>query len=220
MTKHSAPTAPGDIGRRIAARRRELGLSHEDVAARTGIAPGYLRYIEQDSTAAPGVATLRGLARALDTSVSTLCGGDADLPPGRGMAAGHAELVDLDREECWSLLSTHGVGRVALSTPDGLTVLPVNYCVADGTIAFRTSAAATPAQASDATCAFEVDEVDDALSQGWSVLVRGMAHTVTDPAGVRRLDEQAYTGPWAGGDRDLWLRVTPATVTGRRIVVG
>jgi len=61
---------------------------------------------------------------------------------------------------------------------------------------------------------------DDAFSQGWSVLVRGMAHTVTDPAGVRRLDEQAYTGPWAGGDRDLWVRITPATVTGRRIVVG
>ncbi|MFE0630606.1 helix-turn-helix domain-containing protein [Streptomyces sp. NPDC058864] len=220
MTNHSTATAPGDLGRRIATRREELGLSREDVAARTGIAPGYLRYVERDCTAAPGMATLRGLAMALDTSVSALSGGEADLPPGRGQAAGHADLVELGREECWKLLSTHGVGRLALSMPDGLTVLPVNYCVSDGMIAFRTSAAATPAEATDTKCAFEVDEVDDALSRGWSVLVRGMAHTVTDPAGVRRLNEQAYTGPWAGGDRDLWVRITPASVTGRRIVVG
>ncbi|MDX2702377.1 pyridoxamine 5'-phosphate oxidase family protein [Streptomyces sp. PA03-6a] len=220
MTKHSPATVPGDIGRRITMRREELGLSREEVAARTGIAPGYLQYVEEDSTAAPGIATLRGLAMALDTSVSALSGGEADLPSGRGQAAGRAELVELGGEECWRLLSSHGVGRLALSMPEGLTVVPVNYSVDQGTIAFRTSPAATPAEASDTKCAFEVDEVDDALSQGWSVLVRGMAHTVTDPAGVRRLNEQAYTGPWAGGDRDLWVRITPATVTGRRIVVG
>ncbi|MYX32879.1 MULTISPECIES: pyridoxamine 5'-phosphate oxidase family protein [unclassified Streptomyces] len=220
MTKHPTTTVAGDIGRRVAMRREELGLSPEDVAAHAGIDPGYLRYVEQDCTAAPGVATLRGLAMALDTSVSALSGGEADLPPGRGQAAGRAELVELGSEECWKLLSTHGVGRLALSMPDGLTVLPVNYCVADGAIAFRTSPAATPAEATDGKCAFEVDEVDDALSQGWSVLVRGMAHTVTDPTGVRRLNEQAYTGPWAGGERDLWVRITPASVTGRRIVVG
>jgi transcriptional regulator with XRE-family HTH domain len=220
MTRHSPTTAPGDIGRRIATRREELGLSREEVAARTGIAEGYLRYVEQDSTAAPGPGTLRGLARALGTSVSALSGGEADLPPGRGRAAGRARLVELETEECWTLLCTHGVGRLALSMPEGLTVLPVNYCVVDGTIAFRTSPAATPAEASDTRCAFEVDEVDDALSPGWSVLVRGMAHTVTDPAGVRRLNERAYCGPWAGGDRDLWLRITPASVTGRRIIVG
>ncbi|MFF3949037.1 helix-turn-helix domain-containing protein [Streptomyces sp. NPDC001902] len=220
MTKHSSATAPGDMGRRITMRREELGLSREEVAARTGIAPGYLRYVEEDSTAAPGIATLRGLAMALDTSVSALSGGEADLPPGRGQAAGRAELVELGGEECWRLLSSHGVGRLALSMPEGLTVVPVNYSIDQGTIAFRTSPAATPAEASDTKCAFEVDEVDDALSQGWSVLVRGMAHTVTDPAGVRRLNEQAYTGPWAGGDRDLWVRITPANVTGRRIVVG
>jgi transcriptional regulator with XRE-family HTH domain len=220
MTKHPTATAAGDIGRRIAMRREELGLSQEETAERAGIAPGYLRYVEHDSTAAPGIATLQSLATALGTSVSALSGGEADLPPGRGQAAGRAKLVELGTEECWRLLSTHGVGRIALSMPDGLTVLPVNYTVADGTIAFRTSPASTPAEATDTRCAFEVDEVDDALSQGWSVLVRGMAHTVTDPAGVRRLDGQACTGPWAGGDRDLWIRITPSSVTGRRIVVG
>lgn len=129
MTKHPTTTVAGDIGRRIAMRREELGLSAEDVAAHAYIDLGYLRYVEQDCTAAPGVATLRGLAMALDSSVSALSGGEADLPPGRGQAAGTTELVGLGGEECWKPLSTHGVGRLVLSMPDGLTVLPVNYCV-------------------------------------------------------------------------------------------
>jgi hypothetical protein len=64
-----------------------------------------------------------------------------------------------------------------------------------------------------------VDRIDEAFSEGWSVLVRGPARAVTDPDEAARLDEQAYTTPWAGGPRDLWLRIEPVAVTGRRITV-
>src|SRR5690606_39690642 len=40
-----------------------------------------------------------------------------------------------------------------------------------------------------------VDRIDDALSQGWSVQVRGDAVTVTDPEETARLTERAYTRP-------------------------
>ena len=60
---------------------------------------------------------------------------------------------------------------------------------------------------------------DDALSSDWSVLVRGSARTVTDPDERRRLDGQVHSGPWADGGRDLWMRVEPDRVTGRRIRV-
>ncbi|MFJ4989465.1 pyridoxamine 5'-phosphate oxidase family protein [Streptomyces sp. NPDC088732] len=175
--------------------------------------------MELEPTAAPHGAELRDLAAALDTSVAALSG-SADPPLGRGQAAGGAELVDLSRQECWELLSTHGVGRVGLLMPEGLTILPVNYTVVDGTIAFRTHPGATPAAVSGTRCAFEADHVDDMLGQGWSVLIRGVARTVTDPAGVRRLAERARTGPWAGSGRNLWLTITPGTVSGRRIVIG
>ncbi len=49
--------------------------------------------------------------------------------------------------------------------------------------------------------------------------MRGTADTVTDPEEIRRLDEQAYSAPWAGGERDLWIRIDPDTITGRRITV-
>lgn len=65
--------------------------------------------------------------------------------------------------------------------------------------------------------AFEVDHIDDAPSQGWSVLVFGRAEYVTDPAAARHLVGAARSAPWAGGDRELRVRIAPERVTGRRI---
>jgi hypothetical protein len=33
------------------------------------------------------------------------------------------------------------------------------------------------------------------------------------------LERQAYSAPWAGGERDLWIVLAPDRVTGRRILV-
>lgn len=216
----SAATAAGDVGRRIAARREELGLTREDTAARAGTAAGYLQYLEEQSAAMPGTSVLIRLADALDTSVAALHGGEADLPPGLGRAADHSELIELGPEECRARLSTHGVGRIAGHTPDGLVVLPVNYSVVDGAVTFRTAPGSTPATTVGSHVAFEVDHVDEALSRGWSVLVQGRVRAVTDPDVVRRLDALAHSRPWAGGqERDLWIRVDEERITGRRIVV-
>ncbi|MFI0966295.1 pyridoxamine 5'-phosphate oxidase family protein [Streptomyces sp. NPDC021080] len=215
-----APTGVGDVGRRIAARREELGLTREAVAVRAGIAPGYLRYLERQPTATPGTSALIRIADALSTSVTALHGGDADLPPGAGRAAAHSELIELGPEECRARLSTHGVGRIALHTSDGLVVLPVNYSVIDGSVMFRTAPGSAPAAAVGARVAFEVDHIDEALAQGWSVLVQGRARAETGPDAVRRLDALAHSRPWAGGaERDLWVRVDEERISGRRIAV-
>jgi Pyridoxamine 5'-phosphate oxidase len=65
--------------------------------------------------------------------------------------------------------------------------------------------------------AFEVDHLDEAMSQGWSVLAVGPAQTVTEPDAVRRLTERAHTTPWAGGEREMWVTIRPTHLTGRRI---
>ncbi|WP_246144835.1 helix-turn-helix domain-containing protein [Actinacidiphila oryziradicis] len=209
----------GDIGRRIALRRQQLGLTREEVAARAGTAPAYLQYVEDKPAAAPGTGFLLMLANALETTVAELRGGGADLPPGVGRAAYHPELLELDPQECRARLSTHGVGRVAVSTPHGPAIVPVNYAVVDGAVVFRTAPDAAPALAAGTEAAFEVDHIDEALSQGWSVLVVGRAEHVTDPAAIQHLADEARTGPWAGGDRELWVRIAPERITGRRIQV-
>ncbi|MFE4702415.1 helix-turn-helix domain-containing protein [Streptomyces sp. NPDC056738] len=213
-------TGAGDVGRRIAARREELGLTRQDTAVRAGVAAGYLRYLEQQPNATPGTSALIRIADALDTSVAALHGAGTGRPPGPGRAAAHSELIELDPAECRARLSTHGVGRIAAHTTDGLVVLPVNYSVVDGAVAFRTAPGSVLAAAVGAHVAFEVDHIDEALSQGWSVLVQGRARAVTGADVVRRFDALAHSRPWAGGaERDLWVRVDEDRISGRRIVV-
>ncbi|GAA3771918.1 hypothetical protein GCM10022403_004010 [Streptomyces coacervatus] len=211
--------ALGDLGRRLAARRAVLGLSRRETATRADMAPGYLQYLEEHPGAAPGRGTLLRLAEVLETTVRELTGGDTDLPRGLGQASRSPEFTSLSVPECRALLSTHGVGRIAVPTASGPVVVPVNYSVVDGAIAFRTEPGSTPSQASGCQVAFEVDRIDDAFSSGWSVLVRGRARTVTDPDEVRRLAEGARSEPWAGGHRDQWVRIDPLVITGRRITV-
>ncbi|MEU1199110.1 pyridoxamine 5'-phosphate oxidase family protein [Streptomyces sp. NPDC005813] len=209
----------GDLGRRLVARRAELGLTCEEAAARAGVAPNYLRYLEERPGAAPGAGTLLRLAEALRTTMSHLTGGDSDRPPGPGQAGRSPDLTELSPSECRTLLSDHGVGRVAVLTATGPAVVPVNYGVVDDAIVFRTSPGATPALAAGSEVAFEVDRIDDAFSEGWSVLVRGHGRAVTDEEEARRLTGLARSEPWAGGRRELWVRIDVRTVTGRRITV-
>ncbi|MFB7225447.1 pyridoxamine 5'-phosphate oxidase family protein [Streptomyces sp. NPDC056227] len=207
---------PGDIGRRVAAERKRQGLSRAETARRARMAPNYLAYLEE-RPADPSLASLIKLAAALGTSVAALRGGGVDLPPGQGQALLHPQLRDLSPDECRARLSTHGVGRVAVSTPDGPAVIPVNYAVIDDVIAFRTAPDSAPAAAVGTDAAFEVDHVDEAMSQGWSVLVVGPARVVTEPDAVRRLADRAHTRPWAGGERAMWVSIRPTRLTGRRI---
>ncbi|WP_311765178.1 helix-turn-helix domain-containing protein [Streptomyces zingiberis] len=211
---------PGDIGRRIRLRRTQLGLSREEAAARAGMAPGYLAYLEEHAAdpSAPGIVRLAG---ALGTSADTLRGAGTDRPPGRGRAAAHPRLVPLDAEECWSLLASHGVGRLGVSLADDHpAVVPLNYLVDQGRIAYRTAPGTVLARAAGHQVAFEVDQVDEAMSRGWSVLAVGRAHHVTDTGAVGRLAGLTRAEPWAGGVRDFWVLIEPEQLSGRRIDTG
>jgi len=212
---YEAPN-PGDIGRRVATERKRQGLTRLETARRARMAPDYLAYLEE-RPADPSLASLIRLADALGTSAAVLRGGGADLPPGQGQALLRPQLRDLSPDECRALLSTHGVGRVAVSTPDGPAVVPVNYQVIDDVIAFRTAPDTLPAAAVGKDVAFEVDHVDDAMSQGWSVLAVGPARVVTGADEVRRLTDRAHTKPWPGGERAMWVSIQPQRLTGRRI---
>ncbi|MES9523564.1 helix-turn-helix domain-containing protein [Streptomyces capoamus] len=218
-TRTAAEAPLGDLGRRLAVQRTRLGMTRRQAAARADMAVGYLRYLEEQPGAAPRPAVLHRLAQVLETTVDELTGGAADTPPGPGRAALEPHFTELTTLECRTLLGSHGVGRLAVATTTGPEIVPVNYSIVDEAIVFRTAAGATPALADGRPVAFEVDRIDEAFSQGWSVLVRGVARVVTDPEQQCRYDEKAHSKPWAGGDRELWLRIEPGMVTGRRITV-
>ena len=138
-------------------------------------------------------------------------------PASQAGPAGHPVLQTLTAAECYDLLSPGGVGRVAFTTADGPVVLPVNYAMAGQTVIFRTAPDTLLAGYLDGPAGFEVDRLDEALSQGWSVLVTGRAARVTSEADVRRLEQHTDIRPWAGGARDVYVRIIPRKITGRRI---
>ena len=206
-----------DIGRRLAERRRELGLSLEKAAAGASIDPGYLEYLESASTPDPPPATLIRLATALDTTLEALRGAGQLTPAGRGCPRPGLRLDPLGRDECMALMEPGGVGRVVFLEARGPVAIPVNFRLDRGPVVFRTAAGTSlAARAGQLRISFEVDRFDEALSEGWSVLVSGRAKRVVDPlelAEVRRVGVK----PWAGGEREVYIRLTPDEVSGRRI---
>uniref|UniRef100_UPI0009EB5DE5 pyridoxamine 5'-phosphate oxidase family protein n=1 Tax=Nonomuraea pusilla TaxID=46177 RepID=UPI0009EB5DE5 len=214
-------TRTSDLGRRLVHHRERLGLSREQVAERAEMSAGYLGYLEE-SAEPPSSGVLYRLAEALQTTVDDLLGSDVDRPPGRGPAMAHPTLEVLQEEECLRLISPGGVGRVAFSGSHGPTVLPVNYKVREGAIVFRTAPHGpmdedlrTGLEGVEIKVGFEVDRIDEARHEGWSVLVQGAAHHVP-PEEAGDLAE-AGISPWAGGARLLYIRILPTQITGRRI---
>lgn len=132
-------------------------------------------------------------------------------------------LEELDEAECLRLVASGGIGRIGYSGRYGPTVIPVNYQLYEGTVVFRTAQDSatdedlrTGIANAEYKVAFEIDDFDTAARTGWSVLIQGSAHHVESDA-ERASVAGAGVDPWPGGDRELFLRITPSRVTGRRV---
>ena len=143
--------------------------------------------------------------------------------PGQAAEPAGPVLETLDEAECLRLVAPGGVGRLAYSGRFGLTVMPVNFRLHDGTIVFRTGLHSptdedlrTGIAGAEYRVAFEVDDVDTAAREGWSVLIQGSAHHV-DTADEHASMLEAGLETWAGGSREHFLRIMPTRITGRRI---
>ena len=116
----------------------------------------------------------------------------------------------LDRDECLGLLAIATVGRVALSANALPTVLPVSFRLVDDRIVFHSGRSAPKN-----VIAFQVDDIDPRSHQGWSVVVTGVAHEVTDPAELAVM-HAIVTPHWAAGDGAL-VALSLELVTGCRL---
>jgi hypothetical protein len=207
----------GDLGRRVAERRRELGLTSEELANRAGMSQVYVRGVESSPSAQLPLTALMRLAAALETSVDYIEGGGMEAPPGRSGPMARPKLESLSADESKAMVAPGGVGRFVFWDDRGPVALPVNYRVLDGDIVFRTeSKAAWVAHLDDEAVSFEVDHFDETLAEGWSVLLTGTSRVIADPAELERA-RSLDIGPWAGGDRRTFVRLIPQVVTGRRI---
>jgi hypothetical protein len=108
-------------------------------------------------------------------------------------------LREIDEAECWELVRSREVGRVAYTDERGPMVVPITFAVGEGSVLFRV----------------EVDDIDYFTRSGWSVVLRGRIESVESddlPAA------EARPTPWPEGQRTLHLQMTPDIVTGRRLL--
>lgn len=129
---------------------------------------------------------------------------------------------DLSREDCARLLTAGVAGRVAIGTPTGPHIIPVNYAV-DGepgheSVLLRTTAySLLGTYGRDAQACFEVDQFDYERKRGWSVVIRGRASFVDDHEELREIARTWQPRPWAEGQRNLVVRIPWTEVSGRQL---
>jgi nitroimidazol reductase NimA-like FMN-containing flavoprotein (pyridoxamine 5'-phosphate oxidase superfamily) len=129
------------------------------------------------------------------------------------------QVQELTRSECFELLAGGPLGRVAVVDDRGPVVFPVNFVLDRHTVVFRTEPGTKlHAAARGSRVCFEADGTDEAARAGWSVIVRGEITEVTNPAELARLGALPLQVQ-APGIRNHYLKILPAVLTGRRIVV-
>lgn len=116
-------------------------------------------------------------------------------------------------EECWALLRSQRLGRLAYRLADEIDIAPVNHVVDGGTLLFTTAEGSKLlGVVLDPRVAFEVDRLGDGVAE--SVVVHGRA---------RRLDEdeehRVETVPLRPSTETLRynvVEITPTSLSGRR----
>ena len=127
------------------------------------------------------------------------------------MSAGYAE--PLEPEECRRLLASRRVARVAFVSGADILVLPVSYVIDEaGVVVFSTSTSGMLGHLVGGTrVSLQLDDVEEDLQNGWSVLGIGRAD---------RYQGSALPTPWVPGHADLTIGITIETLTGRAVSVG
>ncbi len=134
-----------------------------------------------------------------------------------GLAA--SQLVTLTADECWERLQAGHVGRVVFVDGDRPVALPVNYCIFDRDIVFRTAASSSVLASSYAGhVSFQIDDIDEHQRAGWSVLATGSVQRADGQTELRALQEIGVD-PWVEGPRTLYLRLVVRSITGRRLML-
>lgn len=130
------------------------------------------------------------------------------------MWEGEGSVVELSEDENWHLLRQNSLARLALSAAGEIDVFPVNYYADDGTLLLRTAPGTKLLELTvNSRVAVEIDGFTD--EDAWSVVVKGTARQLERQAEIDEADETPLT-PWIPTLKNIYVRITPTTITGRR----
>lgn len=128
----------------------------------------------------------------------------------------HVGLEELDDGDCLARLGSSHLGRIALSVGALPAVFPIHFAMLGRDPVFRTDSGTKlrDASAGHIVC-LQVDDVDNELHSGWSVMVIGRAEVITEAS---ELAEAALLPlrPWVGPG-DEFVRIRSGLLSGRRV---
>ena len=130
--------------------------------------------------------------------------------------AGPVEL--LGEDECWALLRSSSLGRLAVSVANEPNIYPVSFVAADHRLLFLTSPGTKLAELTvNSQVAFETDGVE--ADEAWSVVVKGTARALDSQYDIDAAAELSLRSidPTL---KYVYVEITPHEVTGRRFKVG
>jgi uncharacterized protein len=126
-------------------------------------------------------------------------------------------LQSLTREECLEHLERAVVGRIGYVVDGVAVILPVNFTVLGDGIVFCTAKGSKLSWlSSHSRVAFEADESRPSDRTGWSVLLRGSAHEVSDPDELDAL-RRGPLRSWVHPSAEHWVRITADEISGRAL---
>lgn len=122
----------------------------------------------------------------------------------------------LSIDECLEILATQQVGRLGFIDDGRAEIRPMTYILDQGSIIVRLNYGRVLDAIIRNAVVFEVEDLSEARPEGASVIIHGRADEVWKPAELdvlRRLPLR----PWAPGPRVHYVRIAPASITGRAI---
>lgn len=126
------------------------------------------------------------------------------------------ELRILSRQECLEFLGLQRLGRLAFTAGGRAKIFPVNYLFDGNGVVVRTGPGFKLTKAPMQNVAFEIDAAAADGAWGWSVVVEGACFNVTnalDELSTKERELPAHA--WAPGEREKWLRIDLARISGR-----
>lgn len=121
-------------------------------------------------------------------------------------------VTELTLDECWAMLRTHELGRLAFRLVDEIHLTPVNYAVDHGSLLIRTAEGnKLLSVALGSEVAFEIDEHDQQSAR--SVVVRGRPRLLGEAEAHRA--ENVPLHPWTDTPKYNVVEIVPQVVTGR-----
>lgn len=127
-------------------------------------------------------------------------------------------LTPIGEDECFELLASQTLGRLAVLRDGRPEIFPVNYALDGRTVIIRTAAGVKLDYGSFAHVAFEVERIDPDTREGWVVELKGFAEEITDGADAWSVHARgAGPDPWVQGTHERFLAIARGEVSGRRL---